>query len=192
MSDSPLARRDWHVAAAAQRLMARGVPVPTDALQRQAADDLRLLDNARRAGALKVRKDEKKPPAAPTEVSRVASRMAAEVGGRAYVKPLPVRDRRPRLAPVTGVDALKLAARVARIKAISQKVARVRNGQEIAAGFEYGQLAQDLATVTFNYNAGTGAYAGKSAADRDRIYERQIDDILDRSNAVIRPNWWTK
>lgn len=188
---SSLERRDWHVDAAARRLMALGIPVPTEALQRQAAGDLRLVDAARASGALRVRKDPKPTKRDPAATSNPAQRMAGRIGGTAFTRPIPTKRRRP-TEVLTGVDAVRVQAMCARIKLIATKVASLRAGGEIGDAFEFRQLAQDLATVTFNHGARRGAYAGKNSIDADKIYRRQIEDICDRSNAVIRPNWWVK
>lgn len=188
-----LERRDWHVAAAARRMMTLGVEVPMEALQRQAAEDLRHLDAARASGALRVRTDPKPTKRGLPAGSTPAQRQAERLGPKARAFTRPIAQARPRPTErITGVDAERLAAMCKRIKLIAAKVATIGAGDMIGSAFEYRALAQDLATVTINHNARRGVYAGKNTIDADKIYRRQIEDICDRSNAVIKPNWWAK
>ena len=188
MSDA-IARRDWHVAAAARRFLAVGAPVPTEALQRQAADDLRLLDAARAAGALRVRKEQKAAKRAPT-ASSAAQTMAAQAGGRAEVRAIQPARRVEEV--LTGVEAEKVRAAQKRVALICERSHRIRNGQDMEAGDLYKSLTVDLREECFNHGARLGKYAGKSDIDADRIYRAAIYAICDRSNAVIRPGWWVK
>lgn len=172
-------------------LVARGLPVSTEALQREAADDLRLVDAARASGALRVASSKPaRKPAAP--LGHRAQDQASRLGGKAYVKQLPAVDR-PRVArKPTGVEAERMSAMIRRIALICQKVDRAKNGEEMGKAFAYPALVTALAIATQNKDMLRGPYFGRSARDRDRIYWAEIERICDQSNAVIRPAWWVK
>lgn len=192
MTDS-LARRDWFVEAQARRFMSLGVGVPTEALQRGAAEDLRLLDNARANGKLLATKhNPNRRVISPADRESIkAEAQAKAIGAHTYVRSLPARDPTPRKGLV--VDVVKVRAMSARIKLICVRDAgRLRAGADMESAFEYRELARSLTEATINKDAKRGEYRGKSDTDRERIYLRQIEDICDRSNAVIRPNWWAK
>lgn len=194
MSD-PLERRDWFVDAQAKRFRAAGVTVPTESLQRQAADDLRLLDRARSEGALKSRKDPRKATVAEPSAQRElkAEAQAAGIGATVRRRTLPKADKARRLAPLRGVSAQKTYAMVARLRLIGTRNGhRLRTGQDMEHGFAYAALARAAAEETTNHNAGRGEYVGKTAADRDRILFRRLGDICDRSDAVVGIAWWVK
>lgn len=193
MTTSALERRDWFVDAAARKAKALGVPVPTEALQRQAAADLTLLDNARRAGALRVGKDAKKK--APADVaaekqSRKAEAQAAAVGGRMRRKALPAVDRTRRGPKLSLLDQERLLKMSLRLRAIGARAGQLRAGQDLQAGFQFPALARAAAEATMNHGARRGEYAGKNATDRDRILFRQLEDICNRSDAVFGVGWW--
>ena len=190
MTDSPLARRDWHVARHAESMAARGLSVPTETLQRIAAEDLRLLDAARASGALRSRRAAKRPARSPS--TQRAQDAADRIGGKAYIRALPAADQVRSYRAPSGVERQRLDAMVARIKIICTKVARVRNGQDMGVGYEHPALVTALAVVQHNFDAGRAEYHGKSDADRRRIYWSEIERICDASNAVIRPGWWVK
>lgn len=189
MSTPALARRDWFVNAAARRFLAAGLPVPTEALQRQAAADLRHLDAARASGALRLTTAPKKP--AP-KVADPGQAEAAKVGGRLKVRDLPAMDRLIAPPALTGVDAMRDAAMKRRLRQIAQRAGACKNGQDIGSGFEFRTLAEAVISTIVNHDARRGAYAGKSAVDRDRILRAALERICDKSNAVIRPGWWVK
>lgn len=190
---SPLARRDWFVEAQARRRQALGLAVPTEAIQRQAAEDLRLLDAARAAGHLRVKSDVGKKRRQELRESRKAGAQAAQIGGRMQVRSnLPAVD-----APIggkryTGVDAERIYAMANRLRFISRRTGdRILRGADLESGFQYPALARAAAEAVMNHDARRGEYAGKSAEDRDRILIRQLEDVCDRSNAVL-PAWWVK
>lgn len=189
MSTPALARRDWFVDAAARRFLAAGAPVPTEALQRQAAADLRHLDAARASGALRVTTAPRK--VAP-KVADPGQAEAAKVGGRLKVRSLPATDRLTAPPPLTGVDAVRDLAMKRRLKLIAQKAGACKNGKDIGSGFEFRTLAEAVISTIVNHDARRGVYAGKSNADRDRILRNALERICDKSNAVIRPGWWVK
>lgn len=190
MTDS-LARRDWFVEAQARRMKSLGVGVPTEALQRQAGEDLRLLDNARASGDITVKKEPPRRKPVSDKASLKAGALAARVGAKSYVKRLPARDIGHRKG--LKVDAIKVHAMAARLKLIgTRNTGRLRTGADMEHAFEYATLARAAAEATFNHGARRGPYAGMSDLDCDRILLRQLEDICDRSNAVIRPNWWAK
>lgn len=191
MSDS-LARRDWHVEARARRYRALGLPVPAETLQRQAAEDLRLLDSARAAGALRV-KSGVKSPAPARKRQDPAQRDAAAIGASVRVRDLPAADAPRALPPLRGVDAQRTHAMAARLRLIGLRTdERIRAGADMESGFQYARLAKAAADAVFNYGARRGPYAGKSDHDRNRILIRQLEDVCDQSNPVIGFGWWLK
>lgn len=192
MTDS-LERRDWFVNAAARKAAAIGVPVSTEALQRQMAADLTLLDNARAAGALREKTDTKKK--SPEEVlaakrSVKAEAQATAVNGVLRRKKLPAADKKRRGIVVTGVEAQKLHAIVRRLHLIGQRARTVRNGEDMESAFACPALARRAAEAQINHDAKRGEYAGKSERDRFRIYFAELQKICDDSNAVFRFGWW--
>lgn len=195
MTDS-LERRDWFVGLAARKMQAAGVSVPTEALQRQAAEDLRLVDRAKAEGALRARKDAKK--LTPAEViaqkqSLKAEAQAEKIGAHVRRRQLPVKDKQRRLAPLRGIEAQKTYAMAARLRLIGTRSGlRLRTGTDMEHGFEYAALARAAAEETTNHDARRGPYMGVSATDRDRILYRRLEDICDRSNAVVGVNWWVR
>ena len=153
----------------------------------RAADDLRLLDNARAAGAIKVRKDPKVAP----KRRDPAQHDAAAIGARVRVRDLPAVDKPRKLPPLRGLDAQRTYAMAARLRLIGQRSGnRIRAGADLEHGFVFARLAKDAADVVMNHGARRGIYAGKSATDCDRILYRQMEDICDRSNAVVGFGWW--
>lgn len=190
MTDA-LARRDWFVEANARRLRAAGVAVPTEAIQKIAAEDLRHLDAVRAAGDLRSTTTPKPAPSEPRE-SRKAAAQAAKIGAEVRVRQLPASDPTKVEAPLRGVLAQKTYAMAARLRLIGQRNGhRVMRGEDIEHGFELGLLARAAAEETFNHNAQRGPYANRCASDRDRILFRRMEDICDRSNRFFPP-WWVK
>lgn len=195
MSDA-LERRDWFVDAQAKRFRAAGVTVPTDALQRQASEDLRLLDRARSEGALRARKEPRKMTVAEVleqKRERKAEAQAATIGGEVRRRALPAKDKRRKLAPLTGIEAQKTYAMAARLRLIGTRSGhRLRAGQDMEHGFEFAALARAAAEETTNHDARRGPYLGASPTDRDRILFRRFEDICDKSDALVGVAWWVK
>jgi len=193
---NPLERRDWFVDAAARRLQSAGVPVPVDALRRQTAEDLRLVDQATAAGDLRRVKASRK--LTPAEVialkeSKKADALARAEGASLRRRQLPTADKPKRLRPLKGVDAQRTFAMAARLRLIGTRSGlRLRAGTDMEHGFEYARLAREAAEETTNHDARRGPYMGVSARDRDRILYRRLQDICDRSDSVVGFNWWVK
>lgn len=195
MTDS-LERRDWFVDLAARKARAVGAPVSTEVLQRQAAEDLRLVDRAKAEGGLRAAKTARKM--SPQDViahkqSLKAEAQAAKLGASVRRRALPKIDRQRKLAPLRGVEAQKTFAMAARLRLIGTRSGlRLRTGQDMEHGFAYAALARAAAEETTNHDARRGPYMGASATDRDRILYRRLEDICDRSNAVVGFSWWVK
>jgi hypothetical protein len=193
MSNDSLERRDWFVNAAARKAKALGAQVSTEALQRQMAADLTLLDNARAAGAIREKTDTKKK--SPDEIlankrSLKAEAQAKELGGRVRRRKLPARDTKRRGIVLTGVEAQKLHAIVQRLYLIGQRARTVGKGEDMEHAFQCPGLARRAAEAQINHDAQRGEYAGKSERDRFRIYFAELQKICDDSNAVFRFGWW--
>ena len=130
-----LERRDWFVEAQARRRKAMGLTVSTEALQRQSAEDLRLVDQARASGDLKVSRDSKADRDA--SIKRTAIRTgvspaqveAAKIGATAYVRPLPSQSVVRKPAALTGVAAQKHIAMEARIRLVGKALCQLREHQ---------------------------------------------------------------
>lgn len=194
MTDS-LERRDWFVNAAARKCVAAGVSVPVEALQRQAAADLQLLDQARASGALR---DIVKPKTKTSQEvldhkrSLKAEAQAEKVGGTMRRRKLPVRDPISRGPRLSALDRERTAKMTLRLRAIGARAGSIRTGQDLETGFQYPALARAAAEQVTNHGYQRGEYAGKSARDRDRILFRRLQDICDRSDAVFGVPWWVK
>ena len=192
MTDS-LERRDWFVNAAARKARALGIPVSTEAMQRQMAADLTLLDNARAAGAIFEKTDTKKKN--PEEVlarkqSIKAEAQARAVNGHIRRKRLPSVDKKRKGIVLTGVEAQKLQAVCARIRLIGLRAKTIKSGEDMEHAFQCPALARRVSEVQTNHDLKRGEYAGKSERDRFRIRFAALQQICDDSNAVFRFGWW--
>ena len=163
--------------------------VPTEALQRQAAADLRHLDAARASGALRTMTAPRKVAPKVADPGQAEARRA---GGRLAVRSLPATDRLIAPPALTGVDAQRDLAMKRRLRQIAQRAGAFKNGKDIGSGFEFRTLAEAVISTIVNHDARRGVYAGKNDRDRDRILRAALERICDKSNAVIRPGWWVK
>lgn len=192
---TPLERRDWFVGVGARKAQALGIGISTDHLQRQWAADLTLVDNLRASGELRHSYVKKKMTAAEVLAEKRALKaeaQAAKIGGRIRHRALPAKDKPKRGFVLTGVEAQKLHAIVARIHLVGQRARTIRAGEDLEHGFQYGSLARRFAEAQTNHDAKRGEYAGKSDWDRWRIYFATLQKICDDSNAVCGFGWWVK
>lgn len=193
-----LRRRDWFVDGAVRAAKNAGQEVNVEAVARQAAKDLTVVDRATADGSLKVKKERKRTTAERDEATDRAARRVAESaakrGGKLYAKKLKPKERAKPLPKLYGVDAMKLAAMQQRIAAICAPVPSYvpKKGDVIGAGSRHPKFAAELAMHTMGMARGLMSYVGLSWADRMRKYQRACEDICDRSDAVFLVNWWVK
>ncbi len=192
----PLGRRDWFVEAQARRFRSLGLAVPADAIQRSVAEDLRLTDRAKAEGALTVKSTPKRMTvgeAVAEKRSRKADVQAAAVNGTVRTRQLPAVEKAKRLAPLTGLELQRTYAMATRLRLIGQRSGtRLRTGQDMEHGFQYARLARAAAEETTNHDARRGPYLGVCASDRDRILYRRLQDVCDKSDAIVGFAWWVK
>lgn len=195
---NPLARRDWFVDNAVKAAKSIGADVDAEAISRQAAKDLSLLDAATAAGDVKTAttpKNKKKP--APK--GDAAKRKARQVGQKMWERVAPTGDDRP-LEPLTGDEAVKQAAKDARILILCQPVpgyrykcdARGIIDEPLGNGCAYPKHANLLFMHSAGFARGIMSYKGLSYVDRMRKYNRAVEDILDDSNSYVGFAWWVK
>ena len=188
MGADPHDKRDELARAYMRNLRRQGYAgeMPAEAIQRLAAEDRMLVEryDAEQKGKIRARRTKKETDFAPVEA------MAAEVGGRFYTRRLTAEDDRIERETLDSVLLERRAKLVARIREIGRKD---RLGQAV-----YPRLVEELAVIHANW---TMAGLGKpmrhyrhawTQQERDRIFFRQLEDLADRSNATIRPNWWVK
>lgn len=193
-----LKRRDWFVDGAVRAAREQGREVDVEAVARQAAKDLDLVDRATASGALKIGKESKKSRQDREDATdRAAKRIAeaaAKDGGKVYSKRVKAKEKTRPLPKLYGVDAMKLAAMQKRVADICAPVPGYvpKKGDDIGAGSRHPALAAELAMHTMGMARGFMSYAGLSWEDRMRKYQRAVEDICDRSNAVFLVGWWVK
>ncbi len=196
MSDD-LARRDRLVAQWALSLKERGAPVPTETLQRITANDLRLVDRAKADGRLGTRKKPKKWRQRREGVARPnlhAEAQAAAMGGSFFTREVKTLVDAPRVESVSGLDAERLVAMQRRIRLLTQRgPGRIKSNQTIEQGpWVYPKFANEIGMTCLAYNMRIGGYRDLNMRDRNRRFYRCLQDICDRSDAVIGVAWWVK
>lgn len=202
MTMDPAERRNVHFVARAEARKARGAEVRPEQLKREVAEDLRLLDRMRSEGAIKQpsRRQRKKfapkltdrPLAARPELH--AEALARKSGSEFFARA--VKDEKPRATPaerLRGVDLERLIAMQKRVSLLLERGAgRLASNQTMdKAPFLYPKFATEIGMTTIAFNAGLGSYKGLGLRDRRRRYYRALEDICNRSNAVIGVGWWT-
>jgi hypothetical protein len=193
-----ITRRDRHVANWARSLKAQGVQFTSEDLQKIIAEDLRLVDRARAEGKLGNRKGPtKKKKGLRQGVARPdqhAEAIAAKQGQEFFARSIPTLETAPRVEKLTGVDAERDFAMQARVRLLSRRgPGRIHANQTIEQGpWEYPAFANQIAMATLAYSAGLGGYRDLKPADRLRRYRRAIEDICNRSDAVVGFGWWVK
>jgi hypothetical protein len=206
VSDHPHERRDWFVAQYARRLQAAGVAVPHDAIQRQAAEDLRLVDRARAAGAIadaKPAKRDEKQTGSSTERRAHAHQLAERRGGHFYKrdqnegviltpdgKARSNKPQRSKLPKLSGVEAMRLSKLLERVALLCSKRGHVRGKCIDEQDFVYPAYAKQIAHEFSTFTLGSGRYRDLSSQDKHRAYYRALTDICDRSNGAVGVGWW--
>jgi len=163
-----------------------GGEVPAEAIQRLAASDRKIVERyeAEQKNRIKPKREKKEP-----DYSKVKE-LAADKGGRFYVRKLTPEDDRIERETLSMVAMERRMKLVARIREIGRKD---RLGQAV-----YPRLVEELAVIHANWSM---AKMGKpmkhyrharGQQELDRVFFRQLEDLADRSNATIRPNWWIK
>lgn len=189
-----LDRRNWHAEQHANGLRKLGVEFRYEDLQRQAAEDLRVVDRLRSLGAIRQRKvDETAAAAKRARAQLHAEAQAAKVGAAFHRVEDPV-DTKVVLPPVKGVDAERLAALGARVAELMRRGPGRIKGNNIEDGpFLYPAFARRLAVLTVWFSRGLGGFRGLSYVDRRRRYLRLVEQIADESDALFPGrNWWSR
>lgn len=202
MSDE-LARRDYFVERAVTSARADGDVVDAEAIARQAARDLGVLDRALAEGDLSTKKEAK--PAAPQPRGDAAQRLASSVGATTWERPLGNADDEKALPKLTGVDAVRLFAMEKRLRLLLQPVpgyvlklerdpltGAVTNCEPLGNQCAYPAFANLLLGHMFCFSRGQGSYRDMKYADRWRKYVRAVEDICNRSDAAVGVPWWVK
>lgn len=194
---NPLARRDWFVDNAVRAAKSVGANVDAEAISRQAAKDLQLLDAATATGDVNAKttpKAEKKP--APK--GDAAKKKAREVGQKTWERTQFAEDQP--LESLKGSDAIKHMAKDARIRILCKPVpgyrfkcdARGMIDEPLGNACAYPRFANLLFMHSAGFARGIMSYKGLSYVDRMRKYNRAVEDILDQSDAAVGFAWWVK
>jgi len=160
--------------------------MPVEEIQRLAANDRALVEryDAEQRNKIRVKRPQKETDFAPVE------EMAADAGGRFYTRRLTAEDDRIERETLNSVILERRLKLVARINEIGRKD---RLGQAV-----YPRLVEELAVIHANWTlAGMGKPMRHyrhawTQQERDKIFFRQLEDLADKSNATIRPNWWVR
>lgn len=192
-----ITRRDRHVANWARSLREQGAQFTSEDLQKIIAEDLRLVDRARAEGKLGRRKGPKKKRGLRQGVARPnmhAEAIAERQGQEFFARSIPTLEQAPRVQRLSGVEAERDFAMQARVRILCRRgPGRIRANQTIEQGpWEYPAFANQIAMATLAYSAGLGGYRDLKPADRLRRYRRAIEDICNRSDAVVGVSWWAK
>ena len=192
-----IARRDRHVARWAETLRSQGVEFSQETLERSIANDLRLVDRAKADG--RIGRKRKKAKKARTGVARPdlhAESQAAKIGAEFFSRSIPTLQTAPvaDASKLRGVEAERFFAMQRRIRILSQRgPGRIRANQTIEQGpWVYPNFAREIALTTIAFEAGLGGYRELSAEDRRRRFLRALEDICNRSDAVVGVGWWVK
>ena len=203
MSDE-IARRDYFVERTVTSARAEGATVDAEAVARQAARDLGVLDRAISAGDLSTGK-RTVTEEVPKPRGNAAQNLAANMGATTWDRPLGELDNERALPKLRGVDAVRLMAMEKRLRFLLQpvpgyalKVERdpttgvVTNCEPLGNQCAHPAFANRLLGEMFCFSRGQGTYRGMKYADRWREYVRAVEDICNRSDAAVGVAWWVK
>ena len=189
-----IARRDFFVESTVRAAREGGYEVDAEAVARQAARDLSMVDRARALGDIDDGKTKRKPveQAERPAVSH-ASAFAGRMGATTWEAPLVAENMKP-LPKLYGTDALKLLAMDARIRLLMApvpgyklKVTRdpttgeVTDCEPLGNQCQYPAFANRLFMEMACYSRALGTYAGMSIDDRQRKYVRAVEEVCNRS-----------
>lgn len=195
-------RKQLHFEARAKALKERGIEFRSEGLMQEVASDLRLVDRVRAEGGLGEKKKRKKAskPKLTTPLRKGVARpelhaemLARQVGGEFFARSY-AETATPRSQRLTGVDAERVIAMQRRIALLSKRgPGRLKSNQTIEQGpWEYPEFARQVALTTVCFNAGLGGYKDLKPLDKRRRFFRALEDICNRSDAVIGFGWWVK
>lgn len=199
MTSDSIKRRDWFVNNTVRAATVGGYTVDAEAVARAAAHDLSVLDRAvdlgeiAKPGTAPAKKPQRKP------VDYDAARAVAQQRGQQLrTGPMGAEDR-PLVMP-TGTEALRLFAMDRRIRILCKPVPGYRyktdaQGQvdePLGNACEYPAFANLLFMHSMGFARGIMSYKGLNYEDRKRKYNRAVQDICDRSDAVVGFPWWVK
>lgn len=202
-----LARRDHFVDSTVRAAKAEGRDIDAEAVARDVARNLSVLDRARAMGELQDPKPRDKAAPRPTPEKPAvnhASMFAQRMGATMWEAPLTNEPER-QLPKLRGVDAVRLLAMDKRIRLLMTpvpgyklKVTRdpttgmVTDCEPLGNQCQYPAFANRLFMEMACFARSQGTYAGMSYADRWRKYVRAVEDICNRSDAVVGVAWWVK
>lgn len=196
---SDIDRRDWLVRSHVESAKAAGASVNVEDVTRQAARDLAAADKLQ----AKRRQVARRPDEAKPDARAKAKLDAAAQKRKSSLYERPAASDGVMLPKLTGVDEERRIALFARIKRICTPIPERLKPSELANGIggmcEYPALANDVALHTYGYargstihpSTGITSYRGLSFDDKIRKYTRALEDICDRSTALLGP-WWVK
>lgn len=191
MTDSPRSLRDEIADDYRRNAQRMGAEVSFADAQRMAQMDLELVDAHDRVtpvqpatGKERVIEDPEERAEAERQKQEASIRsqlMAGEVGGR-------VEKRAAVDAPaIETLGSVNIEKRLKLLRRVGQICSRDRTGEQ-----KHPKLARLVQATHANWTFGVREYAlARSQVDRDRIFFRKLEDICDRSNAVLGP-WWVK
>ncbi len=198
-----IARRDHFVDSTVRAARAEGREIDAEAVGREVAHNLSVLDRATATGELKVPERSAPTPRERPAVNH-ASMFAARMSATMWEAPLTVEDERP-TPKLTGVDAMRLLAMDKRIRHLMApvpgyklKVTRdpttgeVTDCEPLGNQCQYPAFANRLFMEMACFSGARGTYAGMPYADRWRKYVRAVEDICNRSDAAVGVPWWVK
>lgn len=194
MSLDPRTRRDLHFEARAKSLKALGVEVKAEVLTAQVVKDLQLVDRMRADGLIGggVKRRRKKL----SDVARPeahADSLARKAGGSLQVKAVNSFGTESKGRKLTGVEAERTMAMVARMNLLKRRAGRVKANQTIEQGpYEFPKFAAKIAGLGLGYGMRTGGFRGLSDGDAYNLMRRKLEDICDESNAAVGFNWWVR
>lgn len=209
MTLDPFTRRALHMDRRVQSLRDMGVEVRPALIEKEVADDLRLIDRVKAEGALggrrksKIKTPAKKQDTRGSLVARPelhAEALARKTGGQFYASPVNTNETHRQhsdflkraLKGVSGVDAERLVAMEKRIAMLSERgPGRIKADQSYEQGpWLYPSFVRMIVLTTLAFSQKLGGYHGLRYPDRRRRFFRQLEDICNKSNAVLGVGWW--
>ena len=202
MSDE-IARRDYFVERSVSTARAEGYDINAEAVARQAARDLGVLDRALAVGDLSTEK--RTAPPLPKPRGNAAEGLASSIGATTWERPLGDLDNEKALPKLRGVDAVRLLAMEKRLRLLMEPVpgyvlkierdpatGAITNCEPLGNQCAYPAFANLLLGHMFCFSRGQGSYREMKYADRWRKYVRAVEDICNRSDAAVGIPWWCK
>ena len=197
MTNPAIKRRDWFVDSTVRAATADGTTVNAEAVARAAAHDLSVLDRAVSLGEIDLNPPKRTGPRKPVDYDPVKAKAAQH--GQTLTTGSEGAEDNPLVIP-TGTEALRLFAMDRRIRILCKPVPGYRyktdaQGQvdePLGNACEYPAFANLLFMHSMGFARGIMSYKGLNYEDRKRKYNRAVQDICDRSDAVVGFPWWVK